>query len=224
MKIQTATTPTPAQQTPQNQLQGTQDEFLKLFMAQMQNQDPLDPSSGSDMVAQLAQFSSVEQQAQTNQQLQDLVAAQASNASASLSSLVGRQCDATATDFTIGAAGGAPPPLSLTSTSSMKGASVVITDDNGKEVRRISAPDAKSVTLTWDGKDASGNPVAPGNYHIAIDGSSSPVTATWHGRVDAVELTPDGPRLRMGDVLITPASITTIGATTNTINSLGALS
>jgi flagellar basal-body rod modification protein FlgD len=224
MKIQTATTPTPSSQTPQNQLQGTQDEFLKLFMAQMQNQDPLDPSSGSDMVAQLAQFSSVEQQAQTNQQLQDLVAAQASNASASLSSLVGRQCDATATDFTIDAAGGAPPPLSLTSSSSMKGASVVITDDNGKEVRRLSAPDAKSATLAWDGKDASGNPVPPGNYHISIDGGTSPVTATWHGRVDAVELTPDGPRLRMGDVLITPASITTIGATTNTINALGALS
>jgi len=224
MKIQTATTPTPSTQTTASgQLQGTKDEFLKLFMAQLQHQDPLDPSSGADMVAQLAQFSSVEQQTQTNQALQDLVAAQSSTASASLSGLVGRQCDATAGDFTIDAAGGAPPPLSLTSTGSMKGASVVITDDSGKEIRRLPVPDGKSATLQWDGKDASGNPVQPGKYHVTVDGAASPVTATWHGRIDAVELTPDGPRLRMGDVLLTPASISTIGATTNTIANLGAL-
>jgi len=224
MKIETATTPTSTQTTASNQLKGTKDEFLKLFMAQLQHQDPLDPSSGADMVAQLAQFSSVEQQAQTNQQLQDLAAAQSSTASASLSSLVGRQCDATASDFTIDAAGGAPPPITLSSTGSMKGASLVITDDNGKEVRRIPAPDAKSATLAWDGKDAAGNPVQPGKYHITVDGGASPVTASWHGRIDAVELTPDGPRLRMGDVLLTPASITTIGATTsNVIPNLGAL-
>jgi len=212
MKIDLATTPTtPA--TPPGQMQGTKDEFLKLFMAQLQHQDPLDPKSGADMVAQLAQFSAVEQAAQTNQQLSDLAAAQASTASASLSSLVGRQCDATAGDFTLNA-GGTPPPLTLSSTDAMKGASVVITDDSGKEIRRLPVPDGKSATLAWDGKDAAGNPVAAGKYHVAVAGTSSPVTAQWHGRIDAVELTPDGPRLRMGDVLITPASITTIGATT----------
>src|SRR5664279_6091966 len=68
-------------------LAGTQDEFLKLFMAQLQNQDPLSPKNGSDMVAQLAQFSSVEQQTQTNSQLAALAASQSSTANASLSSL-----------------------------------------------------------------------------------------------------------------------------------------
>ena len=47
--------------SPANQLTGNKDEFLKLFMAQLQHQDPLDPKNGADMVAQLAQFSSVEQ-------------------------------------------------------------------------------------------------------------------------------------------------------------------
>ena len=37
------------------------DEFLKLLVAQMKHQDPLNPMDGKDMVAQLAQFSSVEQ-------------------------------------------------------------------------------------------------------------------------------------------------------------------
>lgn len=37
------------------------DDFLKLMMAQMQNQDPLSPMDNKDMVAQMAQFTSVEQ-------------------------------------------------------------------------------------------------------------------------------------------------------------------
>jgi flagellar basal-body rod modification protein FlgD len=215
MTISAVTSPTTASTTatPQNQLQGTQDEFLKLFMAQLQNQNPLDPKDGSDMVAQLAQFSSVEQATQTNQQLASLVASQASSASANMSSLVGRTCDANAGDFQLDGTG-TPPAISLSSTSSMKGASVVITDDNGKEIRRIAVPPGTSATIAWDGNDANGTHVPPGKYHVTVDGGTSPITAQWHGRIDAVELTPDGPRLRMGDILLTPSDIRTIGATT----------
>jgi flagellar basal-body rod modification protein FlgD len=38
-----------------------QDEFLKMLVAQLKNQDPLNPMDGKDMAAQLAQFSTVEQ-------------------------------------------------------------------------------------------------------------------------------------------------------------------
>ncbi len=37
------------------------DEFLKLFVAQLKNQSPLDPLKGHEFIAQLAQFSTVEQ-------------------------------------------------------------------------------------------------------------------------------------------------------------------
>ena len=38
-----------------------QDEFLRLFVAQLKNQSPMDPLKGHEFIAQLAQFSSVEQ-------------------------------------------------------------------------------------------------------------------------------------------------------------------
>jgi len=38
-----------------------QDAFLKLLMAEMENQDPLSPMDSKDTVAQMAQFSTVEQ-------------------------------------------------------------------------------------------------------------------------------------------------------------------
>jgi len=211
----TGTTPTTTPPAPATggALTGSKDEFLKLFMAQLQHQDPFDPKSGSDMVAQLAQFSSVEQATQTNQHLADLASAQAATSSASLSGLVGRDCKAAAADFQLDR-GGAVPALQLTSTTAMTGASLVISDDGGKELRRIAVPaGTSSAQVTWDGNNASGSPVPPGSYHIAVEPGTTTgtIAAQWHGRVDAVELGAAGTRLRMGGVLLGPGDIQTIG-------------
>ncbi|TMQ08727.1 MAG: hypothetical protein E6J90_32710 [Deltaproteobacteria bacterium] len=210
--ITAATTPTATPATG-GALTGSKDEFLKLFMAQLEHQDPLNPQDGASMVAQLAQFSSVEQATETNQHLADLAAAQSSTSSASLSSLVGRTCNAGAADFQLDR-GAAPPALQVTATGAMTGASVVITDDSGKEVRRLAIPaGATSTQVAWDGATASGAPAAPGSYHITVEPgtTSAAITAQWHGRVDAVELTSNGPRLRIGGVLLAPGDIRTIG-------------
>lgn len=202
--------------TSKTQLEGSKDEFLKLFMAQLQHQDPFAPTSGADMVAQLAQLSSVEQSKQMSDQLAELAAAQNASANASLSSLVGRDCNASAGAFEISDTGGQPPPIDLSTTSPTKGAAIVIKNSEGKEIQRIPVADGtKNVTVAWDGKDAKGVPVPPGSYSISVDAgqSASTITPTWHGRVDAVELTTNGPRLRMGNLLVAPGDIRTIGAT-----------
>lgn len=49
------------------------DSFLKLLIAQMQNQDPLNPMDSTEYVSQLAAFSSVEQAIQTNTKLDSLL-------------------------------------------------------------------------------------------------------------------------------------------------------
>jgi flagellar basal-body rod modification protein FlgD len=207
----TATTPSTS-----GALTGSKDEFLKLFMAQLEHQDPLSPQDGAGMVAQLAQFSSVEQATQTNQHLVDLAASQASSASASLSSLVGRDCNAAAADFQLDR-GGAAPALQVSSTSAMNGASLVITDDGGKEIRRIPIPaGATSTQIHWDGNTATGAPAVPGSYHVTVDAGTTAgaITAQWRGRVDAIELADGTTRLRMGGVLLAPSAVQTIGQTT----------
>ena len=50
----------------------TEQTFLKLLVAQLQNQDPLEPQDGTQFVAQLAQFSSVEQEVQMRQDLDNI--------------------------------------------------------------------------------------------------------------------------------------------------------
>ncbi len=46
--------------------------FLKLFVAQLKHQNPLQPQDGTQFIAQLAQFSSLEQQVQMRQDLDAL--------------------------------------------------------------------------------------------------------------------------------------------------------
>jgi flagellar basal-body rod modification protein FlgD len=48
------------------------DQFVKLLITQMQNQDPMNPMDGKDLAAQLAQFSSVEQLININDKLASL--------------------------------------------------------------------------------------------------------------------------------------------------------
>ncbi len=53
----------------------SKDQFLKLLVAQLQNQDPLNPLQGDAFVAQLATFSSLEQLVSINDNIQKLVGA-----------------------------------------------------------------------------------------------------------------------------------------------------
>ncbi len=56
-----------------NQLSGNFQTFLKLLTTQLQNQDPLDPMDTSQFTQQLVEYSQVEQQIDTNGNLQSLI-------------------------------------------------------------------------------------------------------------------------------------------------------
>jgi flagellar basal-body rod modification protein FlgD len=199
----------------QTGVRGTKDEFLRLFLAQIQHQDPLDPKNGADMVAQLAQFSAVEQAVQTNQRLGELAAMQTSASASGLADLVDRTVTADATAFAIDGEGGAPPPLELSSSDPIRGATLVVRDANGAEVRRVAIPDG-ATTVAWDGRNASGVAVPPGAYSASVEtASGTPITARFRGTVSAIELTADGPRIRIGGVLLTPSDVRTIASSDN---------
>ncbi|HIG11654.1 MAG: flagellar hook capping FlgD N-terminal domain-containing protein [bacterium] len=56
------------------------DAFMKLLVSQLQNQDPTNPQSNEDFIAQLAQFSSLEQMTKLNDAILGLAVLQQSNA------------------------------------------------------------------------------------------------------------------------------------------------
>ena len=59
-------------QAPQTKSEKDFQTFLKLLTAQMRHQDPLEPLDSTQFVAQLAAFSSVEQQIETNTKLETI--------------------------------------------------------------------------------------------------------------------------------------------------------
>ncbi|PRO65226.1 flagellar hook assembly protein FlgD [Alkalicoccus urumqiensis] len=67
------------------------DAFLKLLMTQLQNQDPLEPMDDKEFVAQMAQFSSLEQMTNLNETVQKFTEEQKQNQFVSHSDLIGRQ-------------------------------------------------------------------------------------------------------------------------------------
>lgn len=209
-------TPTTAAPIAANSGTASRDDFLRLFVAQLEHQNPLDPQSGADMVAQLAQFSSVEQAVETNRRLADLVSAQDAAGSAGLANLVGRDVTADASTIQLD---GAAPAIQIASDRPIASGEVIIRDANGAEIRRVPLTAGPSPqALAWDGRDANGVLLPSGSYSLEViaaasDGTALAARPQVRGIVDAVELTAAGPLLHIGGSRVSPAAVTTIART-----------
>src|SRR5512142_3150360 len=64
--------------------------FLKLLIEQLKHQDPLNPQDDTQFIAQLAQFSSLEQSMQTNSALSTMTSVLQGQSNAQVTSLVGK--------------------------------------------------------------------------------------------------------------------------------------
>jgi flagellar basal-body rod modification protein FlgD len=184
--LTSASTATPSTADPTGSSTLGESSFLQLLTAQLQNQDPLNPTSDSDFVAELAQFSSVEQMTTANTTLQQLVVGQASTNQTADAGLVGKsvlynsdQISLTATQL----ASGQPATFYANFGSDAQNVTATITNSQGQVVRTVQlGPQAAGQDpLSWDGKDDSGNLVPPGTYSVqltATDQSGNPVTVT----------------------------------------------
>jgi len=201
------------EKTDRNDL-GQKDIFLKILVAQMQNQDPLKPQDASQQSTQLAQFNMVEQQISTNELLTSMLAnSQAGNSEmATASSYLGHQVLADSSSFTFD--GSTPAQFSADLQSDATAADVQIVDSFGQTVRTIhnSFLPSGMNNLNWDGKTDAGTTARPDNYIIRIAATDSkgqpvPASTSISGQVTAVRLTPEGVNIMIGKTPISMASI-----------------
>ena len=179
------------------------DTFLTLLTTQLKNQDPLEPTKSNEFVAQLVQFSQVEQAIASNKSLEQLLDMQTTNQAAAAIDYIGKSVEATGNIVPLenGAA-----KFSYGLDQQAAGTVIVISDLSGKVVRSVAGEtDAGKHTFTWDGLDNNGQAVPDGSYKITVNAFDEnqeqlEVPTSIYGTVAGVASGEDGALLSVGAV------------------------
>jgi flagellar basal-body rod modification protein FlgD len=181
------------------------DDFLNLFIAQMKNQDPLNPMDGTEFISQLAQLTQVEQAYNTNTNLQNLINAQ--NGSNSLASVAFIGNTITAKGAETNLIYGGQTAVGFKLPSQAESVQINIFNSQGNVVRSINrGPSSAGIsTVPWDGKDNSGQLVPSGRYRFTVtasgaNGSAIVADPLIAGKVDGVSIDGTTPMLSVGGV------------------------
>jgi len=197
------------------------DAFLNLLVTQLQNQDPLNPTDSVEFTAQLAQFSSLEQLSNVNDNLEQLQNYQASINNSQAVSLIGK--DITANGNSLQLTDGGPVGCDFSLDGSAAVVMVSIYDATGEFVKSFEGQDltAGQHTLYWNGSDKDGNQVTDGTYTFEIlaadsEGQNIKATTFFSGTVDKVTfennqayLISGNQKFALGDVIQVGAPDTT---------------
>ncbi|MFH1147178.1 MAG: flagellar hook assembly protein FlgD [Pseudomonadota bacterium] len=144
------------------------DSFMKLFITQMQLQDPLKPMDSHELAAQLAQFSSLEQLFNINGHMSNLMSYQTSQNNLQLLSLMDKEIEVKTENFNLqeGKAADAWYELGEDAVSSI----VNIYSDTGQCVRTMDLGPAQTGrhALAWDGRSRTGETLPDGTYAFEV--------------------------------------------------------
>ena len=173
--------------------------FLKLLTSQLQNQDPLSPMDSTQFTQQLVQFSQVEQQIQTNQQLSSLADQfKAASAGSSLSYL-GRDAIMTSDTTALPTGGQANWDYHLASVAN--DVTLSVQDGSGREVfSTAGAKTAGDHLFTWDGKNSDGAQMPAGPYKLVVtatdaNGAAVSQTTTVRETISGVDFSGSTPTI-----------------------------
>jgi flagellar basal-body rod modification protein FlgD len=204
----TATSSTPATSSTSTpdamaQLSGNFNTFLTLLTTQLKNQDPTSPMDSSTFTQQLVEFSQVEQQINTNTNLQSLITQGTSQAGAFATSYLGKQVSVTNGQASL--SGGAAT-WSYTLGADAATANLTVSDASGKVVYTGAGETASgSHSFTWNGEDNNGNALPDGSYKLSVtaaDASGTTVTTSVAsaGTVTQIDMTSGNPQLVLGNI------------------------
>ena len=146
----------------------SEETFLRLLSAQLQNQDPLEPASDVEFIQQMATFASLEQQRITNSNLNVMQLYEASINNSNALGIVGKEVKLQNNE--INHEVGESHLLYYDSDSMAARVKITVTDSSGKEVfstTQVGAEDGEQEFI-WHGVDNDGNPVDEGDYEVNI--------------------------------------------------------
>ncbi|MGH6670574.1 MAG: flagellar hook assembly protein FlgD [Xanthobacteraceae bacterium] len=211
------------------QLAGNFDEFLQLLTTQLQNQDPLDPMDANSFTQELVEFSSVEQQINTNTNMQTLISLQQTTAATQALQLVGSTVTVSGSSAALSNATSSPATWSLNAASPAT-ANITITSSSGQTAYTgATTLNAGTNSYTWNGQGNNGVVWPDGTYTIAVtatgaNGQTVAVSTQTQGVVSAVNMSATPPTLTVGGQSVPISSVESIGSGgTSSLSSLSSL-
>lgn len=184
------------------------DDFMKLMIAQMQNQNPMDPMDNGDFIAQLAQFSATSGIQDLNTSFASLSTSLQSYQALQASSLVGRSVLISSDNGQINAGGSIDGLINLDSTTPQL--TLGIYDQSGALVRRVQMgmQSAGTVPFKWDGIGDNGAAMPAGVYEVRaealVGGKATAMETLIYNDVESVSLS------ARGGVLLNLAGVGTV--------------
>jgi flagellar basal-body rod modification protein FlgD len=181
----------------------TEDRFLKLLVAQMRNQDPLNPLDNAQVTTQLAQINTVNGIEKLNGSMQKLLERFAGNQSLDAATLLGHRALTEGDQLELGEAG-AVGGFELASAAEAVRIEIVDTGGALVDVRELGRHAGGVHRFDWNGRSASGQPLTQGNYQfrvVATNGKdavdATPLTAA---SVQGITRGSDGPSVQLGSL------------------------
>lgn len=189
------------------------DSFLTMLVAQLQNQDPLNPMDGTDFSSQLAQFSQLEQLINLNDSMDTLAKAYSEKSEGDAVAYIGKQVTGNVDTMNVSSGAVSGGFYNLSKSADIM---VTITDTDGKTVKTLfqGQQAVGSHIIAWDGTDNSGEAVEDGSYKYSVMANTgsgyTEMSSTVTGTVDGVTYNDGKPYLVVQGVLLDPNSLTSV--------------
>ncbi len=171
------------------------DDFMNLFVTQLQYQDPMNPMDTADMSSQLAQFNMVDLMYKNTEAMEKLVASDESRTRLQALAYLGHEVRYEGDEIQVTDEG--PLPFDVENEEAVASCVVTIRDKGGALVKSwdLGALPPGKHSLEWDGTDASGDQVDPGTYQVkvqALDETGEEVSiTTWSSGIISKVTYPD---------------------------------
>ena len=180
------------------------EDFMKLLVAELQNQNPLEPKSNQEMGSSLAQFSQLDQLESMNSNIAKMVKTKDPTNRLYSASLIGKNVKTES--ININHEKGKVDELSFQISNPASSVEIAILDNSGTEIKKIKL-DSMPAGLNhykWDGRSGDGNYVQSGRYTYEVSatsehGASLAVARGVSGVVNSVEYSDDKVNLLLGN-------------------------
>ena len=188
--------------------------FLSLLMTQLQNQDPTSPLDSNQFTSELVQFTSVQQQIDTNSDLTQLIQLTQASQIEQSTSMIGKPVTVTSSQLSL-QDGTAAINFNTTSAEPI---GIAVYNASGVQVQTASlTSSAGANTWTWNGQNANGTTMPDGAYTvtvnaIGVNGATSAVPFTVTGTATSVQNNAGTVDLQMGGLTLPFSAVDSVGS------------